>query len=82
MWFLKRLLKIQKMNGAIDASSVQGDIDPSELMSLLPFLDCSDDGIMATDLDIDNQRTIRVDSERTRVSEMKGLHGLAIKKKK
>jgi hypothetical protein len=89
MWFLKRLLKIQKMNGALDASAAHGDIDPAELKSLLPVPDCSDDAIMATDLDNDSQRsfkidqrTIKVDSERTRVSEMKGLHALAVKKKK
>lgn len=89
MWFLKRLLKIQKMNGALDASAAQCDIDPAELKSLLPVPDCSDDAIMATDLENDSQRTfkidqrtIKADSERTRVSEMKGLHALAVKKKK
>ena len=66
----------------MDASCAQGDIDPSELKSLLPIPDCSDDAILATELDIDNQRTIKVDSERTRVSEMKGLHALALNMKR
>lgn len=80
-WFIKKLQKIQKMNKSLDSSD-SFEIEPHELIALLPVPDCDDDIIMATELDIDNQRTIKVDSERTRVSEMKGLHGYSVLKKK
>ena len=80
-WFIKKLQKIQKMNKSLDSSD-SFEIEPHELISMLPVKDCDDDIIMATELDIDNQRTIKVDSERTRVSEMKGLHGYSVIKKK
>lgn len=69
------------MNKTLD-SSESFEIEPHELISMLPVQDCDDDIIMATELDIDNQRTIKVDSERTRVSEMKGLHAFSAIKKK
>lgn len=69
------------MNKALD-SSLPCEIEAHELKASLPLGDCDDDIIMATELDADSQRTIKVDAARTRVSEMKGLHALSVKKKK
>lgn len=80
LWFLKRLAKIKKMNTTYDASQSAYDIDINEFKLLLPISDCTDDAIMACELDTEYQRTIKVDSQRTRVSEMKGLHLLSLKK--
>lgn len=52
------------------------------MKQLMPFSDCDDDQIMATELDYENQRTIKADAARTRVSELKGLHALSVQRKK
>lgn len=80
-WFIKKLQKIQKTNKSLDGSKVY-EIDQALMKQLLPISDCNDDLIMATELDYENQRTIKVDAARTRVGEMKGLHSLSVQRKK
>ena len=64
------------MNKSLD-SSKEFDMDSGLLASLLPIRDCNDDIVMSTELNRSNQKVIKVDSERTRVTELKGLQALS-----
>lgn len=80
-WFIERMLKIQQSNLSLDRTQ-SSEFDIADMKQLMPFSDCDDDQIMATELDYENQRTIKADAARTRVSELKGLHALSVQRKK